>query len=220
MTSLPAGIEPDQLPRALFGYERSAIVELLDTMSSRIRELVQERGERERRITELEQQLDRSLENQRRIGETLVNARGEAETIRQDAHRSAEQHLQAAREQAEGIVAEAELAASERAAAMIARGQEEREAVIDDARRERETLLQEAGRARAFVDETHEQLSDFLMAAVRWYEQAKPEKEGGQAPPGEAETSPKDRSSIPSAVTDALTRESQSTSSSSGRSDE
>ena len=57
------------------------------------------------------------------------------------------------------------------------------------------------------MEETHEQLSDFLMAAVKWYEQAKPSTE--LKPSSETEdsvqngTNPdspaKERSSIPSA---------------------
>jgi cell division septum initiation protein DivIVA len=180
-------IEPDQLPRALFGYDRSAIVELLETMSAKIRDLEHERVERERRIGELEQELEQGRENERLIGETLLRAQEQAE-----------------------------LAAGERAAVMIAKAQEERQAVIDEAREEKQALLEEAGRARAFVDETHEQLSDFLMAAVRWYEQAKPAVEEKD----QAGSELNERSSMPSSAIAALTRESQSTSSSTGRSDE
>jgi cell division septum initiation protein DivIVA len=187
-------IEPDQLPRALFGYDRSAIVELLETMSAKIRDLEHERVERERRIGELEQELEQGRENERLIAETLLRAQ----------------------EQAERMVAEAELAAGERAAVIIAKAQEERQAVIDEARQEKQALLEEAGRARAFVDETHEQLSDFLMAAVRWYEQAKPAVEGRD----QAARELNERSSMPSSAIAALTRESQSTSSSTGRSEE
>jgi cell division septum initiation protein DivIVA len=227
----PPEVEPDQLPRALFGYERSTIVELLDTMSTRIRELVQERAERERRIGELEEELGRGRESQRLIGETLVRAREEAEAIREEARRSAEQDLQSTRAEAERdlkstraeaerIIAEAELAATEKVAAMIATAQEQRQAIIEEAQQERQALLEEAGRARAFVDETHEQLSDFLMAAVRWYEQARPSAERGSQVPTEPESSPNETSSISSDLTAALTRESQSTPSSTGRSDE
>lgn len=188
-------------------------------MSGRIRALVQERTERERRIGELEQELERNRENQRLIGETLVSAREEAEAIREEARRSAEQDLGSAREQGEQIIAEAEQAANVRVAAMIVEAQERRQAIIAEAREERQALLDEAGRARAFVDQTHEQLSDFLLAAVRWYEQAKPSTED-QSSTGEAETSPNDLSSMSDALTASLTRESQSTSSSDGRSEE
>jgi cell division septum initiation protein DivIVA len=219
-TSLPPDVEPDQLPRAFFGYERSTIVELLNKMSGRVRGLMQERVERERRITELEQQLARYLESQRLIGEILVNAREEAEKICEEARRSAGQDLLSAREQGERIIAEAEQAANERAAATVRAAQQERDAIIHEGNKERQALLDEAAHARAFVDQTHEQLSDFLMAAVRWYEQAKPSADGDQSRRGEAEMSPNDRSSTPSSVNDSLTPESQSTSSSSGRSDE
>jgi cell division septum initiation protein DivIVA len=219
-TELPPNVETDELPRALFGYERSAIVELLDTMSARIRELVQERAERERRIGELEQELERNREHQRLIGETLVKAREQAEEIREDARQAAERELAATREQAGQIVAEAEQAATARVAAMIAAAQEQREAIIEGARDERQALLDEAGRARAFVDETHEQLSDFLMAAVRWYEQARPSAEREGQAPAEPDSPANDLSSMSSSLTAALTRESQSASSSSGRSEE
>jgi cell division septum initiation protein DivIVA len=219
-TALPPEVETDQLPRALFGYERSAIVELLDTMSARIRELVQERADRERRIGELEQELERNREHQRLIGETLVNAREEAEAIREEARLSAAQELQAAREQVPGIIAKAEQAATARVAAMVAAAQEQREAIIEQARGERQELLNEAGRARAFVDETHEQLSDFLMAAVRWYEQARPSADREGQTPAEPDSPANDLSSMSSSLTAALTRESQSASSSTGRSEE
>jgi cell division septum initiation protein DivIVA len=241
-TALPPEVETDQLPRALFGYERSAIVELLDTMSARVRELVQERADRERRIGELEQELERNREHQRLIGETLVKAReeaeaireearqsaeqdlestrAEAERIREDARRSAEQDLQSTRAEAERIAAEAEQAATARVAAMIAAAQEQREALVEDARAERQAIIDEAGRARAFVDETHEQLSDFLMAAVRWYEQARPSAEREGQSGAQPDSASNDRSSMSSDLTAALTRESQSASSSSGRSEE
>jgi cell division septum initiation protein DivIVA len=218
-TSLPPDVEPDQLPRAFFGYERSTIVELLDKMSARVRKLMQERTEREQRIAELEQQLERSLENQRLIGETLVRAREEAEAIGAEARLSAEQEVRSAREQGVRLIAGAEQSANDKVAGIILAAQQERDAIINEARQERQVLLDQAAQARAFIDQTHEQLSDFLMAAVRWYEQAKPSA-GDQAPAGEAETSANDLSSIPPSWTDALTRESQSTSSSSGRSDE
>jgi hypothetical protein len=38
-------VETDRLPRAVFGYNRATIVELLDSMSNRIRELTHHSGE-------------------------------------------------------------------------------------------------------------------------------------------------------------------------------
>jgi cell division septum initiation protein DivIVA len=219
-TGVSPDVATDELPRALFGYERSAIVELLNTMSARVRELTHERAEHERRIGELEQELERNRDTQRLIGETLVHAREEAAAIREEAQRSAERELDAAREQAERIVAEAEQAATARVAAMIAAAQEQREAIVDNARHEQQAVFDEAGRARAFVDETHEQLSDFLMAAVRWYEQARPSAEREGQSGTEPDSVAKEISAMSSDLTAALTRESQSDSSSSGRSEE
>ena len=207
---LPPEIDKAQLPRALFGYERSTIVELLSTMGERIRELTQERAEFERRAGELALDLERTREQQRLIGETLVKAQQEADGIRQEARREANQDLRSAREQAQQIVAEAEKDAAVKADALLA-----------EAVQERRQVLEEAARARAFVDETHEQLSEFLLAAVRWYEQAKPAADKDDQVPGNAPASvANDRSSMPPSLTAALTLESQSASSSSGRSDE
>jgi cell division septum initiation protein DivIVA len=209
---IPEEFQPDQLPRALFGYDRSTIVELLGTLSRRIKSLTQERTDRDRRIAELEARIKQSEENHRVIAETLVAAREEANTIREDARQSAEQVLHAARKQADLILAESEQEARVQAKEIVESAQREREELIDSANREREELidsanrerqvvLDEAGRARAFVEETHEQLSDFLMAAVKWYEQAKPSSAPQpDAQPAEPPSSPaNERSSIPSA---------------------
>jgi cell division septum initiation protein DivIVA len=198
---IPEEFQPDQLPRALFGYDRSTIVELLGTLSRRIKSLTQERTDRDRRIAELEARIKQNEENHRLIAETLVGASEEASTIREDARQSAEQVLHAARKQADLILAESEQEARVQAKEIVESAQREREELIDSANRERQVVLDEAGRARAFVEETHEQLSDFLMAAVKWYEQAKPSSAPQpDAQPAEPPSSPaNERSSIPSA---------------------
>lgn len=201
-------LEPDELPRrAFFGYDRSTVVDLLDTMSARIRTLVQERAEGDRRIAELEAELKRNQESQQLIGETLIAAREEAKTIREDSRRSAAKVLHSAEKRARRIVAAAERTAASKAKESVIAAFRERRALIDAARQERQTLLDEAASARAFVEETHEQLSDFLMAAVKWYEQARPSTElkpsseiEGSVQNGTNPDSPaNERSSIPSA---------------------
>jgi len=172
-----AGVATDQLPRALFGYDRSTIVELLDTMSGRIRTLVQERTEHLNRIAELDAELRRNQENSRLIAETLVAAREEAKAIKERATDEATKAVQAAQKQAERIFDEAANEGEAKAKELVESAEEMRQTIIDMANKDRQALLAEAGRARAFVEETHEQLSDFLMAAVRWYEQVKPTTE-------------------------------------------
>jgi cell division septum initiation protein DivIVA len=200
-------LEPDQLPRrAFFGYDRSTVVDLLSTMSERIRTLVQERAERDRRIAELELEIKRNQQSPQLIGETLIAAREEAKTIREDSRRSAAKVLHSAEKRARRIVADAERAAAAKAKDSAIAAFRERQALIDAARQERQTLLDEAGRARAFVEETHEQLSDFLMAAVKWYEQARPstdltssETEASVQNGVNPDSPANERSSIPSA---------------------
>jgi cell division septum initiation protein DivIVA len=160
---LPSELEAENLPGALFGYDRYAIVKLLDKLRERFHELWQERVDRDERVRELEFELLRSREGEQLIGETLVSVQREVQTIREDVRREAQELLRAARKQADRILEEAELEARAKA-----------KELVDTAERERETLLDEAGRAKAFIAQTHEQLSDFLLAAVKWYEQAKP----------------------------------------------
>jgi cell division septum initiation protein DivIVA len=198
---IPEEFQPDQLPRALFGYDRSTIVELLGTLSRRIKSLSQERADRDHRIAELEARLKQSEENHRLIGEALVAAREDADTIREDARQAAEQVLYAVRKQADLILEESKLEARVQAKEIVESAQREREELIDSANRQQQAVLDEAARARAFVEETHEQLSDFLMAAVKWYERAKPSSAPEQdVQPNEPPSSPaNERSSIPSA---------------------
>ncbi len=173
---LPPELESDDLPGALFGYDRSTIVKLLDSLRERFQVLAQERAKRDVRIRELELELLRSREGQRLIGETLVAAREEAQAIRENARRDAQELLRTVRKRAERILAAAEGEAAAKARELVA-----------TAERERRTLLEEAGRAKAFVEDTHEQLSDFLMAAVKWYEQAKLSHRGEQDSPEDAQ---------------------------------
>jgi cell division initiation protein len=177
--SIPSSVEPDQLPRALFGYDRSKIVALLDAMGERIWTLTQERAEQEQRISELELEAKQAQERQGLIGEALIAAREEAKAIVEKAHGQAEEMLRSAQGQARGIVADAEQAAGEKAKELIEAAQQKRQA-----------LLAEAARARAFVEDTHEQLGDFLTSALKWYEQTKSAGDLGADEPAPSDDTP------------------------------
>lgn len=159
---LPPELAGEELPRALFGYDKDAVSRLLANLRNRFLELWQEVAEREERIWNLELELGRGRETQRAIGETLLFAQQHAQSIREDARRSAESLLKSARKQAEKQQQEIEQDARAKA-----------DELIQTAEEERRKLLDEAGQAKAFVEQTHEQLSDFLLAAVRWYEGAR-----------------------------------------------
>lgn len=162
IAELPAEFDDEKLPGALFGYDKYSVSKLLDTIRQRFWALWQEAAEREQRIKDLELELHRSRESQRLIGETLLAARQQAAAIREEARRSAQSLLKTARKRAEETAAEIERQARAQASELI-----------ESAERERQALRGEAEKAKAFVEQTHEQLSDFLLAAVKWYEQAK-----------------------------------------------
>jgi cell division septum initiation protein DivIVA len=157
----PPELNSEDIPGALFGYDKRTVAKRLDELGARFSELWQEAAEREETIKSLEVELERTRHTHLMIGETLLAAQQQAQTIREEARRSAESLLKMARKHAEKQGEEIEQEA--RATA---------EELITAAEEERRTLLAEAGEARAFVEQTHNQLSDFLLAAVKWYEGA------------------------------------------------
>ncbi len=175
---LTPDIDDESLPGALFGYDKYSVVKLLDRLRARFWQLEQEALEREEKLKNLELELHRSREAQRLVGETLLAARQQAHAIREEARRSAQSLLKTTRKRAEETAAQIEGEARAKARELV-----------ESAERERKILLGQAGEARAFVEQTHEQLSDFLLAAVKWYEQSKlaGEEERPQAAPPSAE---------------------------------
>jgi cell division septum initiation protein DivIVA len=174
--------DTDSLPNGLFGFDKYSVVKLVDSLRTRFLELWEERDGCEERIKDLELELHRSREGQRWVGETLLVAQRQAQAIRQEAREEADSLMKSARKRAKEIEALSEHAASVKARELL-----------HTAERERSALLDEASKARAFVEQTHEQLSEFLLAAVKWYEQTKlvgdedsqPERESDAARPPE-----------------------------------
>jgi cell division septum initiation protein DivIVA len=158
-TTAPAGITA--LPHALFGYDREATRKAFDELTTRHDELAAERMRLAERVEELELELLRRQEGERLIGETLVLAKREAQSIRDDAQRAAAEVVEAAQTRAKDLLDEAEAQSRARA-----------KEVFDEAERERDALREEAGRTKAFIQETREHLSDFLLASVKLYEEA------------------------------------------------
>jgi cell division septum initiation protein DivIVA len=195
---LPWKAETSTLPRALFGYKRSAVDALVDEVREYVHALALELEDRAQRIAELELESSENRDDQLLISETLLAARKEAMTIQKDARQSADEVIQSARREATEIVEKADRKARAKAKELLESAQREREAIVDAAQQERGAVLAEARDARTFVEETHEQLSDFLMAAVKWYEQAKPvlkpelEAAGKELEPPDDELEPPD----------------------------
>jgi F0F1-type ATP synthase membrane subunit b/b' len=168
---LPPAFQTDDLPRALRGYDPYSTEKRVIELGRLYQKLWQDSAAA---IRELEQEIERDREAKALIGDTLVAAQQVAQTVREDARREAEALLKAAREQADRIKEETELEA-------MAKAKE----LVDTAERERAVMLDEAGRAKAFVEETHSQLSEFLLAAVKWYEEANMARDGEPETSGE-----------------------------------
>ena len=201
---LPDELEEQRLPGALFGYDKYTVTKLLNNLRESFSDLALAAAERDQRIQHLSLELHQNLESQRLIAETLLEAQQHAQSIRDEARRNATALLKRARKQAEKLQDEIERAARARAddlvasaeqerARLIASGEHQHTQLIETAEQERAKLLAQAGEARAFVDQTHDQLSDFLTAAVRWYEKAKLSDDNGRG--GEAPTVSEERAS-------------------------
>jgi cell division septum initiation protein DivIVA len=169
---LPPELDEPEFPGALFGYDKYSVTKLLNNLREFFMDLSEAAAERDEQIRHLALELHRNREGQRLIAETLLQAQQHAQSIREEARRNAAALLKGARKQAEKLQEEIERAARTRAEELIASVEHERAQLIEAAEQERAKVLAQAGEAKAFVEQTHEQLSDFLMAAVRWYEKA------------------------------------------------
>ncbi len=162
---LPLSFRPDGLPGAVFGgYDRYSTEKRLAELGELYRALWREQAEK---VRQCELEIDRLQEGQRLIGETLVAAEQDRQAITENARRTALELVEAAQKQAAEIREEAELESRAKATELI-----------ETAERTRASVLEEAKRAQAFVDDTHSQLGDFLLAAVNWYEQVTPSANG------------------------------------------
>jgi DNA anti-recombination protein RmuC len=110
---------------------------------------------------------------ERSLADALLVAQREAHAIREEARREAEQTVESARRKAGKIAEGAEETARRQA-----------RAIVDSAARERDLILEDVERARAFADETHDDLSVLLQSALKWFERGtKGRKQAELQPP-------------------------------------
>jgi cell division initiation protein len=117
-----------RLGRALFGYKRDETQRLLDDVADSFEDVWRDRGELADRVEELERTLEDFRQREHLLSQTLVAA-----------ERSAAEARDAARREAELIVAEAH----QEARSVLRGAQRERERLVSEARRV-ETLLRSA----------------------------------------------------------------------------
>jgi cell division initiation protein len=134
MGMTPAEIRHVPIRRALWGYRRTAVEQLLDDVADSFEEVWRERADFADRIEHLESELQRHRELEALLRKTLVSAEAAAQEQREGARRDAER-----------IVAEAHAEARRITFAATA----ERERLQSDVRRLREQLRT----ALAAVDE-------------------------------------------------------------------
>jgi cell division septum initiation protein DivIVA len=151
--------EGRQLPKALFGYDRDATDELFEEVFAFVEELWHRRSSLQDERDRLAAEAARRGDVERSLADVLLSARREAHAIREEARRDARRTVKSARRKAAKIAAGAERVA-----------QREAKAIVEGAARERDLILEDVERARAFANETHDDLSTLLQSALKWFE--------------------------------------------------
>lgn len=148
----------ERLPQRHGGYERQATRELFEELADYYEALWLECA----RLREVEANLLTELEGRRAAEPStdaaLAEAAETAAAIREEAHREALLALRKVRKRAEK-----EARRIERNAAVSAAE------IVEHARRERREIEREIARMGRFANETRDELSSFLMAALEWY---------------------------------------------------
>jgi cell division initiation protein len=107
LTPLDVRKKKGDFPRAMRGYEASAVDHFLDLAADRMEELVRESSTLRQRTAEMSELLDRFREREQAMNAALVSAQQLGEELRTQAAREADLALREARVEAERIIADA-----------------------------------------------------------------------------------------------------------------
>lgn len=158
----PLQIPYDKLSRrGLGGFDRATTERMFAELAGYYEALWIECEALRERVARLDAEAVSQEDRGRLLGEALIDAKRAAVKIREEARREAELAGRKVRAKGEKAIRKAEREAKVKAAEILA-----------DARREQERLQSEIERVQGFAAETHEELSSFLLAALRWYKQA------------------------------------------------
>lgn len=155
----PLRIPFDSLPHRFGGYDRAAIETLLEELSGFYEALWLECATLREREAELKAELAGREEAKQHVDVGLDSTESAA-AITEDTRREAQLALKKARENATKTARRMEREARARATE-----------IVSDARRERREIELETERMGTFASETREELSSFLLAALKWYMQ-------------------------------------------------
>lgn len=107
MSLSPAEIRHAELGRGLFGYDRSAVDELLDDVVDSFQEVWRQRADLADKVEELEADIVRYKELEALLRTTLVSAERASHELRDQARKEAELIVAEANNEARGITREA-----------------------------------------------------------------------------------------------------------------
>ncbi|HZT17398.1 MAG TPA: DivIVA domain-containing protein [Gaiellaceae bacterium] len=178
MPYTPVELRHVRLGRALFGYRREETQRLLDDVADSFEDVWRDRGELADKVEDLERTLEEFKQREHLLSQTLVAA-----------ERSAAEAREAARREAELIVAEAH----QEARSVMRGAQRERERLVSEARRVA-TLLRSA---LGFVEESLGERSDDDAWPTRYdtreFAAIRPDDEEEAAAEGPGDEAPADQ---------------------------
>ena len=172
----PLQFPSSSLPRKVNGYDRDATEEVFYKVASSYERLWLEYSqlkgqsvEVQEQIGSLQEELARYREEERLLGAVMIEANRSAAARKEEARREAEGIVNEAQSLVDTMVDEAQAQADKMMEEVEPEVQAKVEQMLASAHEERVRLEGEVERLREFSDETRENLSALLVAALKWH---------------------------------------------------
>jgi cell division septum initiation protein DivIVA len=172
----PLQFPSSSLSRKVNGYDRDATEELFNKVASSYERLWLEYSQLKGQASEMHEQLGpllqeltRYKEEERLLGAAMIEANRSAAAMKEEARREAEAIVSEAQSLVDTMVDEAQAQADKMREEIEPEVQAKVKQILTTAQEERARLEGEIERLREFSNETHENLSSFLVAALKWH---------------------------------------------------
>jgi cell division septum initiation protein DivIVA len=182
---------PSSLPRKVNGYDRDATEEVFNTVAASYERLWLEYTQLKGQSSEVHEQLGplreelaRYKEEERLLGAAMIEANRSAAAMKEEARREAEAIVNEAQSLVDTMVDEAQAQADKMMEEIEPEVQAKVKQILATAQEERARLQGEIERLREFSNDTHENLSALLVAALKWHRSSL--NEGRSIPEAEA----------------------------------
>jgi len=172
----PLQFPSSSLPRKVNGYDRDATEEVFNKVASSYERLWLEYSQLKGQASEMHEQLGpllqeltRYKEEERLLGAAVIDANRSAAAMKEEARQEAEAIVSEAQSLVDTMVDEAQAQADKMREEIEPEVQAKVKQILTTAQEERARLEGEIERLREFSNDTHENLSALLVAALKWH---------------------------------------------------